>query len=217
MVKGFRSSVWGTNDLKMGGTNLTNVNFASVGEQVKIIDTLKYYQTSLSALTSTADEKEKAEIRKSVLKFLNEHRYFNEIWPAVEKSDKEKILNIIEFGKGVMPYEKIRNTESLDSVPQNEFFDHTEFYSSLKQATVSKEEYENCKFLYQKLKMRNLGDLNDLYNVQDVILFCELIENRFQLMHEKFGFNPRKINSASTLSTCVQRDQSKVLIALPTC
>ena len=65
--------------------------------------------------------------------------------------------------------------------------------------------------------MRNLGDLNDLYNMQDVILLCELIENRFQLMHEKFGFNPRKINSASTLSGCVQRDQSKVLIALPTC
>ena len=217
MVKGFRSSVWGTNDLNMGGTNLTNVNFASVGKQVKIIDTLKYYQTSLSALTSTADEKEKAEIRKSVLKFLNEHQYFNQIWPAVEKSDKDKILNIIESGKGVMPYEKIRNIESLDSVPQNEFFDHTEFYSSLKQANVSKEEYENCKFLYQKLKMRNLGDLNDLYNMQDVILLCELIENRFQLMHEKFGFNPRKINSASTLSGCVQRDQSKVLIALPTC
>ena len=56
MVKGFRSSVWGTNDLNMGGTNLTNANFASVGEQVKIIDTLKYYQTSLSALTNTADE-----------------------------------------------------------------------------------------------------------------------------------------------------------------
>ena len=217
MVKGFRSSVWGTNDLNMGGTNLTNVNFASVGEQVKIIDTLKYYQTSLSALTSTADEKGKAEIRKSVLKFLNEHEYFNQIWSAVEKSDEDKILNIIESGKGVMPYEKIRNIESLDSVPQNEFFDHTEFYSSLKQANVSKEEYENCKFLYQKLKMRNLGDLNDLYNMQDIILLCELIENRFQLMHEKFGFNPRKINSASALSGCVQRDQSKVLIALPTC
>ena len=30
--------------------------------------------------------------------------------------------------------------------------------------------------------MRNLGDLNDLYNAQDVILLCELIENRFQFM-----------------------------------
>ena len=28
--------------------------------------------------------------------------------------------------------------------------------------------------------MRNLGDLNDLYNAQDVILLCEITENRFQ-------------------------------------
>ena len=64
--------------------------------------------------------------------------------------------------------------------------------------------------------MRNLGDMNDLYNMQDVFLLCEIIENRFEKMHKKFGFNLRKCNSASTLSGCVQRNQSKVIIALPT-
>ena len=58
--------------------------------------------------------------------------------------------------------------------------------------------------------------MNDLYNAQDVILLCEIIENRFQQMCEKFGYNPRKCNSASTLSGCVQRDLSKVTITLPT-
>ena len=77
--------------------------------------------------------------------------------------------------------------------------------------------YNDMKFLYQTLKMRNLGDMNDLYNMQDVILLCEIIENRFQKMLDKFGFNPRKCNSASTLSGCVQRNQSKVIISLPTC
>ena len=64
--------------------------------------------------------------------------------------------------------------------------------------------------------MRNLNDMNDLYNVQDVIFLCEIFENRFQMMHEKLGFNPRKCNSASTLSSCVQRNKSKVITALPT-
>ena len=64
--------------------------------------------------------------------------------------------------------------------------------------------------------MRNLGDMNDLYNMQDVILLCEIIENRFEKMHKKFGFNPRKCNSASTLSGCIQRNQSKVILTLPT-
>ena len=40
--------------------------------------------------------------------------------------------------------------------------------------------------------MRNLGDMNDLYNAQDVILLCEIIESRFQMMNDKYKFNLRK-------------------------
>ena len=47
--------------------------------------------------------------------------------------------------------------------------------------------------------MRDMSDLNDLYNAQDVILLCEIFENRVQIMYEKFMYNPRKINSASKL------------------
>ena len=32
--------------------------------------------------------------------------------------------------------------------------------------------------------MRHLGDLNDLYNVPDVILLSEIIENHFGVMHK---------------------------------
>ena len=42
------------------------------------------------------------------------------------------------------------------------------------------------------LRMRNLSDINDLYNAQDVILLSEIIENRFQLMQVKYDFNTRK-------------------------
>lgn len=51
--------------------------------------------------------------------------------------------------------------------------------------------------------MQNLGDMNDLYNAQNVILLAEIIESRFQLMHERYGFNPRRYDSASTLSCCI--------------
>ena len=72
------------------------------------------------------------------------------------------------------------------------------------------------KYLYTALKMRSLGDMNDLYNTQDVTLLCKIIENRFQKMQDRFGFNPRKCNSANTLSGCIQRNLSKVIITLPT-
>ena len=54
--------------------------------------------------------------------------------------------------------------------------------------------------------MRNLSDLNYLYNVQDVILLLEIIKNRFKEMQDERGYNPRKMNSASKLSRCIQRE-----------
>ena len=91
-----------------------------------------------------------------------------------------------------------------------------EFYSTLKGIAVDEEEYNNSTLLYTLLKMRDMSDLNDLYNAQDVILFCEISENRFQVVFETSDLNPRKCNSASNLSGFVQRDQYKVSLALPT-
>ena len=110
---------------------------------------------------------------------------------------------------------KIKSQESLDSTPESGiFFEKREFYSELKQKFVSDEEYKNSFYLYKTLKMRNISDMNDLYNAQDVTLLYEIIENYFQLMYVKYGFNPRKCNSACTVSDCIERDLSKVIIAL---
>ena len=45
---------------------------------------------------------------------------------------------------------------------------------------------------------------------------CITLKNKFQLRHDKYGFNPRRCNSASFLSGSIERDLSKVIIALPT-
>ena len=58
--------------------------------------------------------------------------------------------------------------------PENDvYFEKNEFYSNLKQKVVSDSDCESSIFLYKTLKMQNLGDMNDLYNAQDVILFYE--------------------------------------------
>ena len=76
--------------------------------------------------------------------------------------------------------------------------------------------YESSFYLYKTLKMRNLRDMKDLYNAQDVILLCEIGENIFELMRDRYGFNLRKYNSASTLGGCIEREMSRVIIALRT-
>ena len=148
--------------------------------------------------------------------FLKNHYYFSTIWPFLPAGKQTEILKITCEGKGVIPYELVTNLDSFFQLPEKDFWSKTDFYSELKQKHISDEEYEQPKFLYQTLKMRNLGDLNDLYNAQDVILLCELIENRFQFMQDKFGFNPRKCNPASSLSGCIEREMSRVIISFPT-
>ena len=76
--------------------------------------------------------------------------------------------------------------------PENDFWEKTEFFSELKQSAVNDEDYENSKYLYQTLKMRSLGDLNDLYNTQDIMF--QAISSQFQAMQNTYGFNPRKCN-----------------------
>lgn len=54
------------------------------------------------------------------------------------------------------------------------FFSKDEFYNTLKgKAENSK------KKLYMLLEMRDLSDLNDIYNAHELILLLEIIENRF--------------------------------------
>ena len=87
------------------------------------------------------------------------------------------------------------------------FFSEEKFFSTLKGQSINKKDYNNSKRLFILLKMRNLSDLHDLYNVQDMILLIVIIENRFQEMQNEAGYNPRKINSTSKLSGCIQREQ----------
>ena len=110
----------------------------------------------------------------------------------------------------------IVNAQSLQITPESDFFSKTEFFSQLKNKRVSDDEYNNSKELFSTLKMRNLSDMNDLYNFQDVALLIQIVENRIQLMQDQYGFNPRKCNSSATFSGCVEREMSKIIIELPT-
>ena len=215
-MKCYSTTSWCSKKLSAGGTNLTNLNFSSLKSEIKFIDSLKYYQHSLAELTSSMDLEEIEKAKKVMNSFLKNHHYFSNIWPFVPPNKQTEILNLTCSGKGVILYELVTTINSFFLKPENEFWSKTEFYSELKQKHVGDEEYEQSKFLYETLKMRHLGDLNDLYNAQDVILLSELIENRFQFMQDKYGFNPKKSNSASSLSGRIERQMSKVVITFPT-
>ena len=66
------------------------------------------------------------------------------------------------------------------------------------------------------MKLKNLGELNRIYNFQDTIILCEIFEQRSELLQEIFTYNSRKSNSASSFFGWIHRNKSKCSIALPT-
>ena len=153
-------------------------------------------RTSLAQIASTVTSEEKERIKKLMLQFLVRHYYFGKVWQALNGDVKENILDVLSDGKGMIPSEKVIDMTSLDIKPEKDFFDASGFYSYLKDKCIRKSDYQTAKYLWINLKMRNIKDMNDLYNVRDVILLLEITENRFAQMYQKNYFNPRKCNSA---------------------
>ena len=177
---------------------------------------MKYFLTSLRRLATTLDPIEKECVEKLTVQFLTTHDNFSKVWGELTQNQRNILLEIIVNGIGVIPYEKIESVDSLEITPEDGiFFSKDEFFSTLKGKAVDKEAYKNSKKLFILLRMRNLSDLNDLCNAQDVILLLEMIENKFQTMQEKSGYNPRIINSTRKLGGCIQLEKSKVIVTLP--
>ena len=180
------------------------------------IDTVKYFQQSLSALASSMDDEEKKGVRTACEKFIKKYPKLNEKFLACHETGRECILDYFSLGKGLIPYEMIQRPHSLDISPERgNFFLPYHFYSRLKDSIISDKEYESVKKFYQLLDLNNLGQLNKLYNFQDTIILAEIFEQRSNCLRKLSKFNPRKCNSASSFSGFVHRDKSKCIIALP--
>ena len=110
--KGIRLSVWETKDINIGETGLTNINFASIGN-VKFINTMKYYHTSLGKLASALTDIKKNRVEVLSKQFLMQHRYFPKTWVMLTEKQKNQILKIIISGKGVIPDEKTGAIDAL--------------------------------------------------------------------------------------------------------
>ena len=112
LIKEIRLSAWETKDIFIGGTGLTKRNFASIGS-IKLIDSMKYYQTSLGKLSSTLTDIEKNRVGVLTKQFLMQNRYFSKTWLMLTEKQKNQVLKIITSGKGVISHEKIDAIDAL--------------------------------------------------------------------------------------------------------
>ena len=151
MLRGYRVSCYGE-DINIGASNLSNVNFSNIGQQMKIIDMMKYFQTSLARVASTVTSGEKERINELMLHFWVRHGIFRKVWLTLTQDVKGKNYRcFIWWKKGMIPYKKIIGTNSLDIVPEKDFFDASEFYSHLKNKCITKSDYETGKYLCKRM------------------------------------------------------------------
>ena len=98
-----------------------------MSNQVKFIDTVKYFQQSLASLAESMADQERENVRKMCRIYLATKLVL------LSQKDEDWILDYLSSGKGVIPYRMIKNFDSLNIEPENgEFFKLEDFYSTLK-------------------------------------------------------------------------------------
>ena len=61
-----------------------------LGSEIKLIDSLKFYQRSLGELSSTLTPEEKTAVKNLAENFLNEHYYFSTVWAYLLVNNKKQ-------------------------------------------------------------------------------------------------------------------------------
>ena len=121
-IKDYIASAWCSKELSIGRINLTHINFSNITGEIKFIDSLRYYQKSLTELASTSSEEEITTVKKLTEQFFLHHYYFTTAWPYLNSKKKEKILDIIAEDQDVISYQVNINLESFFLTPENEFW-----------------------------------------------------------------------------------------------
>ena len=106
-----RPTVWESTDINIGGKNTTDINFAIIRDQVRFIDTTKYFQQSLASLAASLTDIEKQNVRKIFRRLLAYRLMF------CNDEQENWVLDYLTSGKGIIPYQMITDFDSLKLAP----------------------------------------------------------------------------------------------------
>ena len=98
VVMGIRLCIWRNKSVNISGTNFTKVQYTNIGNQVKILDTITYYQQSLFCLASSTNGMKK-ENKKIHSKFYKKTQIFlASIWLS-NRRRKNWVLSYLSVGE----------------------------------------------------------------------------------------------------------------------
>ena len=99
--------------------------------------------------------------------------------------------------KGVYPYEY---NDSFERFKETKLPEKEKYYSTLSKKDITDEEYEFAKEVWEKFKLKNLGELHDLYMNTDVMILADVFESFRKTSLEKYKLDPAHFMTAPSLS-----------------
>ena len=80
--------------------------------------------------------------------------------------------------------------DSFEKFSEDKLPDRCEFYSSLKNKCISRKNYSHTLDVWNKFKMKLLGDYHDLYLKTDGLLLANVFEKFINTCLEYYGLDP---------------------------
>ena len=138
-------------------------------------------------------------VNELIKKIPNIHQFCNR--------DINKFVLLLR--KGVYPYEYMESWERFDetSLP-----DKKAFYSELHIEDITNADYTNAQKIFEKLKLKDLGDYYDLYVQSDTLLLADVFENFRNMCLEIYELDPVYFVSAPGLAwqACLKKTGVKL-------
>lgn len=135
--------------------------------QIKFIDTSRLISASLEKLACNLSS-DKSKFRETIKVF------------------KEGNLDLVTR-KGSFPYEYCDDWSTLDETALPPI---DKFYTSLTELTISPDDYERAKYVWNKFGIKTLGEYSDWYLMVDVLLLTDVFENFRDLCMQTYGLDP---------------------------
>lgn len=165
---------------------LSENNFVAV----RFVDSFKFLGTSLEQLAKDLDRDDFVQLPKFC--------------------QNEKQLSLLRR-KGVYPYDYMSSWDTYHetSLPPKE-----KFYSNLTDESISQDDYEHAKNVWDCFAIKNLGEYTDLYVKSDVLLLADIFEKFRNTCHKSYCLDPCFYLTAPSLSFDAMLLKTKVKLEL---
>ena len=170
-------------------------------------DSLQFLNASLEKLVSNLKAKANKEKNMKGI-FRNINVYFNENWKHLPREACNMLIR-----KGVYPYTYM---DSFKRFEETELPLKNDYYNDLTLKHISDEDYTFAQSLFETFKLKNLGELHDLYMETDVLLLADVFENFRDFSMKNYELDPAHFLTAPGLSWSAALKYTGIKLELPT-